>query len=184
MLNLRMLWMDCFSCRLIADLLLYSVRHILERGCCDRGFQHATKVVSHRVRWCYDVSYVHQWCIEKEPESGNKGWAKSKMVLQSAGGGSRVPRVGRVNITVQIVIDLTLSSYVKAITVPAGTRTTCWFKVGGIEPCDLCVSISFFLNEWSMSVMCSAKIIYVCCASGNAAKFHAPCLLQKMLSGR
>ena len=32
--------------------------------------------------------------------------------------------------------------------------------------------------------MCSAKIIYVCCASGNAAKFHAPCLLQKMLSGR
>ena len=32
--------------------------------------------------------------------------------------------------------------------------------------------------------MCSAKILHVCCASGNAAKFHAPCLLQKMLSGR
>ena len=66
------------------------------------------------------------------------------MVLRSAGGGSRVPRVGRVNITEQIVVDLTLSSYVSAIIVTARTRTTCWFKVGEIEPCDLCVSISIF----------------------------------------
>ena len=92
------------------------------------------------------------------------------MVLQTAGGGSRVPRVGRVNITVQIVVDLTLSSYVKAMIVTAGTRTTCWFKVGEIEPCDVCVRSSFFLTSM-VSVMCSAKILYVCRAAGNTLNF-------------
>ena len=70
-----------------------------------------------------------------------------------------MPRVGRVKTSKHIGVDVTLSSCVKAIVVTAGTRTACWFNVGGIEPCELCVSSCVFplkiKNKWSSSVMCS-----------------------------
>ena len=145
-LNLGRLWMVCFSWRTVTDLQLY--RWVtLRKGA--RGFQHATKVASHVV---------------------SEGQAKSKMVLRRPRGGSQVPSVGRANIKEQIVVDLTLSSNVKAIIVTAGTHRAYWFNVGGIVPCDLCVR-GFFLIEWSMSVMCSAKTLSVCRASGNALNF-------------
>ena len=56
-----------------------------------------------------------------------------------------MPSVGRLNTSDHIGVDVTLSSCVKAIVVTTGTRTAYWFKVGGIEPCELCVSSCVFL---------------------------------------
>ena len=69
------------------------------------------------------------------------------------------------NITKQVVVDMILLGYVMAIVVMAGTPTSCWFKVGGIEPCV------FLLSKWGSSVMCSTKTFYVCRAFQNALNF-------------